>query len=513
MRRFLATVSIVALLSNPAIAGLESGTYIGDLVDTNPTATDVQSQGDDHIRLLKDVLQNTFPDGSRAHYHNNYVAKTTTYTVVASDENKIIGASASGGAWTLTLPVSSISTGMRVVIAKTDTSANAVTITPSSGTINGETSIELNTPYSMVEVYWNGSTWYVDDHRNFKVRTITGDATLDYDDLDSIISAEPASANITLTLPASSGRRGRTILVKLNSADYDVVLDGNASETIDGSTTKTLSTNDSAILIVNDGSNWQIVNQFTGTIDLLGAANTWTAAQTHSETVTFNDDIVEAFTTLTDAATVAWDLSTGTNFVLTLGGNRTLGAATNGVAGQRGYLRVVQDGTGGRTLDLSNAIYDWPGANSPDLVNGTASLATVYHYLVISSSAVLLRKVWDEGRNSIGNYRDLTLTDPLVASTTYSDAHGLGKLPALVVPLLKNTSTDCGYAANDYVVGEQGTTDSGGGGNDHGIQMGFNTTNIITNVGNNGIAVLNKSTQVYCVLDLSKWDGFARVYE
>ncbi len=40
---------------------LESGTYIKDLVSTNPSGTDAISQGDDHLRLIKSVLQNSFP--------------------------------------------------------------------------------------------------------------------------------------------------------------------------------------------------------------------------------------------------------------------------------------------------------------------------------------------------------------------------------------------------------------------------------------------------------------------
>jgi len=40
--------------------GLESATYITDLVDTNPTAGDNVSQGDDHIRLIKSTLGATF---------------------------------------------------------------------------------------------------------------------------------------------------------------------------------------------------------------------------------------------------------------------------------------------------------------------------------------------------------------------------------------------------------------------------------------------------------------------
>lgn len=41
--------------------GLETGTYISDLNSANPVGTDVKSQGDDHIRLLKATILATFP--------------------------------------------------------------------------------------------------------------------------------------------------------------------------------------------------------------------------------------------------------------------------------------------------------------------------------------------------------------------------------------------------------------------------------------------------------------------
>jgi hypothetical protein len=45
---------------------LETGTYVNDLVITNPTPADPKSQGDDHLRLIKAVLHNTFPGYSGA---------------------------------------------------------------------------------------------------------------------------------------------------------------------------------------------------------------------------------------------------------------------------------------------------------------------------------------------------------------------------------------------------------------------------------------------------------------
>lgn len=60
-----------------------------------------------------------------------------------------------------------------------------------------------------------------------------------------------------------------------------------------------------------------------------------------------------AFVTLTDGATITWDLGsypTG-HAVVTLAGNRTL-AISNPVAGGSGTLIVKQDATGTRTLTL-----------------------------------------------------------------------------------------------------------------------------------------------------------------
>lgn len=42
--------------------GLETATTINQLVTSNPLGTDSRSQGDDHIRLIKSTLKNTFPN-------------------------------------------------------------------------------------------------------------------------------------------------------------------------------------------------------------------------------------------------------------------------------------------------------------------------------------------------------------------------------------------------------------------------------------------------------------------
>jgi len=80
---------------------------------------------------------------------------------------------------------------------------------------------------------------------------------------------------------------------------------------------------------------------------------------------------------LTDASTVTWNASSGSNASVTLAGNRTL-AMSGWVTGDTGVLVVKQDGTGGRTfnIDLSgNTVYlgvtgytPSPGANAKDVL-------------------------------------------------------------------------------------------------------------------------------------------------
>jgi len=70
--------------------GLESGTYIDSLDPTNPVGgLDNAKQGDDHIRLLKSTIQNTFPNLSGAVNSNQ------------ADLNLLSGVAA-GGAFNLT---------------------------------------------------------------------------------------------------------------------------------------------------------------------------------------------------------------------------------------------------------------------------------------------------------------------------------------------------------------------------------------------------------------------------
>ena len=95
--------------------------------------------------------------------------------------------------------------------------------------------------------------------------------------------------------------------------------------------------------------------------------------------VEFNDGAYSKFTsmayfpeaTLTDASTISWNVLTSPVAKVTLGANRTLGAATGGQAGQFVSLLIIQDGTGSRTVTF-NAVYEFTGDTAPTLTTTAA---------------------------------------------------------------------------------------------------------------------------------------------
>ena len=95
-----------------------------------------------------------------------------------------------------------------------------------------------------------------------------------------------------------------------------------------------------------------------------------------------------AITTLTDAATIAIDMDDNNNFKVTLGGNRTLGNPTNVVEGQTGFIEVLQDSTGSRTLSFSSN-YRFVGGTAPTLTT-TASKKDVLAYAVLSDEKIMI---------------------------------------------------------------------------------------------------------------------------
>ena len=102
-------------------------------------------------------------------------------------------------------------------------------------------------------------------------------------------------------------------------------------------------------------------------------SSTIPSAKTFTSAVTFEGPGIVPVTSLTDAASIAIDMGLGNNFAITLAGNRTLSAPTNVTPGQTGYIYVVQDGTGSRTLAFNSA-YIFVSGTAPTMSTGANAI-------------------------------------------------------------------------------------------------------------------------------------------
>ncbi len=76
---------------------------------------------------------------------------------------------------------------------------------------------------------------------------------------DCIVGVSAAAAARTITLPAAASHTGRVFSVLVTDSTNDVTVDGNGSETIGGSATQVLTAVSDFIVIISDGTNWQII--------------------------------------------------------------------------------------------------------------------------------------------------------------------------------------------------------------------------------------------------------------
>jgi len=133
--------------------GLETGTYIDSLNTSNPGATDSVAQGDDHLRLIKSTIKNSFPNitGAMTATHtelnllDGVTANTTelNYVDVAT-----LGTAEASKA--LTVDASKDITGIRNI-----TATGALSV--GSGTVGGNAIATLNMLYPVGSVYINAS--------------------------------------------------------------------------------------------------------------------------------------------------------------------------------------------------------------------------------------------------------------------------------------------------------------------------------------------------------------------
>jgi hypothetical protein len=151
-----------------------------------------------------------------------------------------------------------------------DAGSNNITINATGGqTIGGSASLTISTNNGRVSLKSNGSGWTVlsnsvdanpggggSSSGSLSVQSQkTGNYTASASEV-VLVNLVTAGANVTVTLPAAS--TDAEVVVKIAGAanGYIVTVDGNGSETIDGSATRTMDSDNEIMHVVSDGSNW-----------------------------------------------------------------------------------------------------------------------------------------------------------------------------------------------------------------------------------------------------------------
>jgi hypothetical protein len=182
-----------------------------------------------------------------------------------------------------------------------------------------------------------------------------------------------AAANITITADGTFEADGTTITL---DSSGDIVLDADGADVIfkDDGTSILSFTNSSSDAVITAGVQDKDII-FKGD-DGGSAVTSLTLDMSNFSFAVFSAAAYNAEATLTDASTISWNAITQPVAKVTLGANRTLGAASGGVAGAFISLLIIQDGTGSRTVSF-NAAYEFAEDTAPTLTT-TASKGDLF---------------------------------------------------------------------------------------------------------------------------------------
>jgi hypothetical protein len=329
---------------------LESATYISQLVKTNPVDSDAVGQGDDHLRMIKDVLKTNFSglNGSG----------TTAVTTSAAELNLLAG-------------VSTLAPEGTAVLSTGETGATKFLREDGDNSSSWQVPTDTNTTYTAGDgLDLSGTTFSTDLKSNGGLEISTTELSVaqgisQYDvaqfaasvvDDDflriSTTSVEGRSASEVLTDIAASPVAGSSSIVTVgtvtagvwNGTDVAVADGGTGSGTASGARTN---------LGVAIGSDVQAYDADTAKLDTDQA---WTGSQ-RATAVTDNDG--------------SYDMDAGQNFITTPAAAVTI-TFTNIANGQSGFVKLIN--SGGETISLH--------ANSKGDANLATTVTTAGTYLL-----------------------------------------------------------------------------------------------------------------------------------
>ena len=104
-------------------------------------------------------------------------------------------------------------------------------------------------------------TFEVSDLANEEWRVVTVTTTYTVVPGATIIKADASGGAFTITLPDAAGTNQNRMIVikKIDSTSNAVTVDGDGSDTLDDITEKIITAQYVAIMLISDGTNWNII--------------------------------------------------------------------------------------------------------------------------------------------------------------------------------------------------------------------------------------------------------------
>jgi hypothetical protein len=220
----------------------------------------------------------------------------TSYTVLTTDHTLTVDDTAIGGNVTINLPaVATATSGFDLVVKKTGSTYTVTLDGNGAETIDGAATYALTIQNESVRVTCDGTGWNLISTTPLPIETTitdtdnaipTSGAVVDYaqpadeniagpttdvittsynvlsSDRVLLVNDTTAGAAVTINLPSAvTIGDGWQLVIKKVGTDYDVTLDADGTETIDGVLTRALHQKNDTFVIVSDGANWEIASR------------------------------------------------------------------------------------------------------------------------------------------------------------------------------------------------------------------------------------------------------------
>ena len=236
----------------------------------------------------------------------------------------------------------------------------------------------------------------IHDGSNFSITESTGDVTIQSAD-DIFLKPQGGENGIkiigngSVELYYDNSKKFETLsggaeLTGSLNLTSELNFTGNGDKQIDFAT---LNGSNTITLRHQDGGSYETAASFTANGGAAITHNGSTKIQTTAQGISITGNATSSIVTLTDGSNIAVDLSSGTHFTVTLGGNRTFtnsGMNTSSSIGSSGSIFIVQDGTGSRTAAFQSD-YKFAGGTAPTL-STAANAVDRLDYVVRATNVV-----------------------------------------------------------------------------------------------------------------------------